>query len=95
METLVASKNISNPLQESGPIETNFQAGDYPTLLTDFPITASSSEGGATATTIEMVVGENGETHDSSESVLNSKTGGKISESASVSSTAASTNNFM
>ena len=82
-------------MQESGAIETNFQAGDFPTLLTDFPITASSSEGGATATTIEMVVGENGETHDSTESVLNSKPDGKISESASVSSTAASKKFFL
>ena len=94
METLLASKNIINPLQESAPIENNYQATEYPTLLTDFPITASSSEGGATATTIEMVVGDSGETHDISESALSGKTDRKISESASISSAAASKNNY-
>lgn len=90
LETLIASKDISNPLQESAAIEGSYPVSDYPTLITDFPVTASSSEGGATATTIEMVVGEKGDMHDSSDSAFNSKPGQRISESVSVSSTAAS-----
>ena len=90
LETLIASKDISNPLQESTTIETSYPASDYPTLITDFPVTASSSEGGATATTIEMVVGDKGDIHDSSDSALHCKSGQRISESGSVSSTAAS-----
>ena len=87
LETLVASKGICNPLQEGGSTEPNYPTTEYPTLLTDFPVTASSSEGGATATTIEMVEGENGETHESSESAMNNTGDRKISESISVSST--------
>ena len=90
LETLIASKHILNPLQESVNIEGGYPVSDLPTLITDFPVTASSSEGGATATTIEMVVGDKGDIHDSSDSALNSKAGLRISESVSVSSTAAS-----
>ena len=90
LETLIASKDISNPLQENAAVEGSYPVSDYPTLITDFPVTASSSEGGATATTIEMVVGEKGDIHDSSDSAFNSKQGQRISESVSVSSTAAS-----
>ena len=79
METLVASKDISNPLQ-----------GGIPTISSDFPATASSSEGCGTATTIEMDVGKNDEGHDSSQEALNDKTDLKNSDSVSVSSTAAS-----
>ena len=45
LETLVASKDILNPLQDTGPA-----------ISIEFPATASSSEGCGTATTIEMVV---------------------------------------
>ena len=79
LETLIASKSISNPLQEGGL-----------TISTDFPLTAYSSEGGGTATTIEMVDGESNENHDGSVSVLDEKPCRRTSESISVSSTAAS-----
>ena len=79
LQTLVASKDIANPLHEAGL-----------TISTDFPITASSSEGGGTATTIEMAVEESVERMDSSESILNDKMSRRISDSVSITSTAAS-----
>ena len=79
VETLVSSKDISNPLKDAGP-----------STSTDFPATASSSEGGGTATTIEMVVGENTEVLDNSEFAINGRTRRRHSDSASASSTVAS-----